>query len=191
MVSIHQASAEEQFPLDRVEGDFGGWARASLGNQAVELCGRALCAHPAALLKAFAAVHRTPLCWPERNRGLFAALRADRLGFHTLSASAPTGTVGPLNATGLTSLAPLGFVLEAFVGEKHLFAGREYKFGSTFGALQDLVMIFHTLLRLRLRTGEAAAQPRANRAPCTRLELRMSLARSPEAAWNNRTDALA
>jgi len=151
---------------------------------------RALCAQPAPLLKTFAAVHRTSLRWPERNRRLFAALRADRLGFHALNGSGGGRAVGSLHAVRLTRLAPLRFVLEAFVGEKHLLAGSEYEFSSTFGALQDLVMIFHTLLRVRLRTGEAAAQPRANRAPCTRLDLRMSLARSPEAVWNDLTDTL-
>jgi hypothetical protein len=152
---------------------------------------RTLCAHPAPLLKALAAIHGTSLRWSERNGCLLAALRADRLSFHALHSSGGGRAVGSLHAVRLTRLAPLGFVLEALVGEKHLFAGREYKFGSTFGALQDLVMIFHTLLRLRLRTGEAAAQPRANRAPCIRLDLRMSLACSPEAVWNDPTDALA
>ena len=149
-----------------------------------------MCTQPAPLLKAFSAVHRTSLRWPERDRRFFAALRADRFGFHALNGSAGGRTVGSLHAVCLTRLAPLRFVLEAFVGEKHLLASGEYEFGSTIGALQDLVMIFHTLLRLRLRTGEAAAQLRANRAPCIRFDPRISLARSPEAVWNDPTGKL-
>jgi hypothetical protein len=43
-------------------------------------------------------------------------------------------------------LAPLGFVLEALIAEKHLFAGGEDKFPPALAALQDLVLVFHTLL---------------------------------------------
>jgi hypothetical protein len=51
-----------------------------------------------------------------------------------------------LRAGGLASLAPLGLVLEALVGEKHLFAGGEDKLPSALSALQDPIVIFHMLL---------------------------------------------
>jgi hypothetical protein len=52
-----------------------------------------------------------------------------------------------LRAIGFAGFATLGLVLETLVREEHLLAGREHEFGSTIGAFQDLVMVFHTLLR--------------------------------------------
>jgi hypothetical protein len=52
-----------------------------------------------------------------------------------------------LRALGFAVLAPLGLVFEALVGEKHLFTGGEDKFLIAFRTLQDLIVIFHTLLR--------------------------------------------
>lgn len=111
------------------------------------------------LLKAFAAVHRTTLRRLEGNCRFLPALRADSLGFHALDA-APVA-VGALGSIRLAGLAPLGLVLEALVGEKHLLTGGEDKLRPALGAFQDLVMVFHTLLRGRVRTEE----PASGRAP--------------------------
>ncbi|HEV2523453.1 MAG TPA: hypothetical protein VGT24_13825 [Candidatus Acidoferrales bacterium] len=52
-----------------------------------------------------------------------------------------------LGALGFAVLAPLGLILEALIGEKHLLAGGEDELLTTFRALQDLIVVFHTLLR--------------------------------------------
>ena len=97
------------------------------------------------LLKTFAAIDGTSLGGPKRDRGFFSALRADCLRFYSLNATRTRFcALGPICFAGL---APFGLILEAFVREKHLLAGSENKLGSTIGALQDLVMVFHTLLR--------------------------------------------
>jgi hypothetical protein len=44
-------------------------------------------------------------------------------------------------------LTPLGFILETLIGEKHLFAGGENKLLTAIGTLQNLIVVFHTLLR--------------------------------------------
>jgi hypothetical protein len=65
---------------------------------------------------------------------------------------------GARRAIGFARLAPLGLVLKAFVGEKHLLAGGEDELSRTFSALQNPVMVFHTLLQSRAGTGVAAEQ---------------------------------
>jgi len=62
-----------------------------------------------------------------------------------------------LGAFGFAVLAPLGLVFKSLVGEKHLFAGGEDKFLTAFRALQDLIVIFHMLLRGSTLVGEPAA----------------------------------
>jgi hypothetical protein len=62
-----------------------------------------------------------------------------------------------LRALGFAFLAPLGLVFEALVGEKHLFAGGEDELLTAFRALQDLIVIFHTLLRGSTLVGEPRA----------------------------------
>jgi hypothetical protein len=52
-----------------------------------------------------------------------------------------------LRTLGFAVLTPLGLVFEALVGEEHLFAGGENKLLTAFRTLQDLIMVFHTLLR--------------------------------------------
>src|SRR5882724_4815188 len=54
--------------------------------------------------------------------------------------SPATATFGPLRFTGLTSL---GLVLEALVGEKHLFAACEHELRTALRTLQHLVVVFH------------------------------------------------
>jgi hypothetical protein len=92
-----------------------------------------------ALLEAFAAEDRPSLGWAERNGGVLTALGAGGFGFRP-HLSAATAAFGALGFAGFTSF---GFVLEPFVREKHLFAGRKYKLGAALRTLQDLVMEFH------------------------------------------------
>jgi hypothetical protein len=82
------------------------------------------------LLEAFPAKYRTALGGTKRHRRFFTALgtigfcfRSHRRG--VAATSIPSAAFGSLR---LTAFAALGFVLEAFVGEKHLLAGRKYKF---------------------------------------------------------------
>jgi hypothetical protein len=74
------------------------------------------------LLKALAAIDGTTLSGLERDRSLFPALRAGRLGFRSLDTGTLAGSVGALSLAGLT---PLGLILEALVCEEHLFSGGE------------------------------------------------------------------
>ena len=73
------------------------------------------------------------------------------------------GRTWDLRPLGFAVLAPLGLVLEALVGEKHLFAGRENKLLTAFRTLQYLIVIFHTLLRGSTLVGEPTAPPVAVR----------------------------
>ena len=96
--------------------------------------------HRSPLLETLAAEHRASLRWPKGNRGFLPALRAAGLGFRTHRAAV---SARGLRALGLAGLATFRLVLEALVGEKHLFAGGKYKLGATLRALQNLVMEFH------------------------------------------------
>jgi hypothetical protein len=113
--------------------------------------------HRPPLLETLAAVDWAPLRGLERNRGFLPALRAHGLGLDALNA-AVRGRSSALRSRGFARLAPLGLVLEALVGEKHLLAGGEDKLRPTVRALQDLVMIFHGPLRGLARTGQATRQ---------------------------------
>src|ERR1700723_3847946 len=106
------------------------------------------------LLETFAAIYRSSLCRLERNGCFFSALRTHRLGFDTLYAAGTS--CGARRAISLARLAPLGLILEALVGEKHLLAGGENELSRTFSALQNPVMEFHTLLHSLAGTGVAA-----------------------------------
>jgi hypothetical protein len=96
----------------------------------------------------------------EGDRSLLAALRANGLGFDALVAARTRDRA--LRAVRFAGLAPLGLVLEALIGEKHLFAGGENKFSTAIGALQDLIVVFHSLLRDLAGTGQAAVQPKSD-----------------------------
>jgi hypothetical protein len=96
-------------------------------------------AHGPPLLKALAAIHRAPLRRPEWNGCFLSALRAVRFRFRPHRTAAPAA-FGSLRLAGF---ATLWFVLEAFVGEKHLFAGGKYELRTTLGTLEDLIVIFH------------------------------------------------
>jgi len=69
-------------------------------------------------------------------------LRAGGLGFrsHLGGSASASSAFGTLR---LACLASLGFVLEAFVGEEHLFASRKNELGTALRALQDLIVVFH------------------------------------------------
>src|SRR5256885_1891308 len=98
------------------------------------------CANSATLLEAFPAENRPPLGGTEGHSGLFPTLRAIRLGFRAHRRAAAEVPFGTLR---FTRFAPFGLIFEPFIGEKHLFARSEYKFGATLRTLQDLVVIFH------------------------------------------------
>jgi hypothetical protein len=49
----------------------------------------------------------------------------------------------PVGSSRFAMLAPLWFVSEAFVGEKHLLASSEDKLRTAISAFQDLIVVFH------------------------------------------------
>jgi hypothetical protein len=83
-------------------------------------------------------------------------LRAGRFGFRPLRVIALT-LARALRAFGFAVLTPLGLIPESLIGEKHLFAGGENKLLTAFRTLQDLIMVFHTLLRGSTLVAEPAA----------------------------------
>src|SRR5260370_8019104 len=98
-------------------------------------------AHRSALLEAFPAKHRPPLCGTEGDCGFLPALRA--IGFcfraHRGGVTAATAALRPF---GLATFATLGFVLKALVREKHLFAGGKNKFTTAPPHFHHLVSAF-------------------------------------------------
>lgn len=92
-------------------------------------------------LEAFSAEHWPSLRRFERNGRLFPALRASRLRFRSNWRSAAASST--FSSFRFARFAPLGLVLESLVGEKHLFASSEYKFGATLRTLQYLIVEFH------------------------------------------------
>ena len=123
------------------------------------------------MLETFAAINRPPLSGLKGHGRLLAALGADRRGFHAL------GTVAAqrLVALAFTGLAPLGLVLEAFVGVKELLARGKHEIRAAVDALQDPVLVLHASPPCSNRP--ARRQPRQTRS--VRLSLsRLSLAAS-------------
>ncbi len=110
--------------------------------------------HGPPLLEAFPAKNGPPLRRAERNRGFFSALRAGRFGLRPLVVRA---LARARRALGFAVLTPLGLILEALVGEEHLFAGGENKLLTAFRTLQNLIVVFHTLLRGSTLVAEPAA----------------------------------
>src|SRR5258707_9868978 len=108
-------------------------------------------AHRPALLEAFPAKHRPALCGTEGNCGFLPALRAVGLRFRAHRRGVTTAALGAL---GLASFAAFRFVFEAFVGEKHLFAGGKNEFSTALRALQHLVVVFHDPLSPWSRAGQ-------------------------------------
>jgi hypothetical protein len=109
------------------------------------------------LLKTFAAEDGPALRRAERDGSLLSALRAGCFGFRPLKVTGAISWTRALRALGFAVLAPLGLVFEALVGEKHLFACGEDEFLAAFRTLQDLIVIFHTLLRGSTLVGEPTA----------------------------------
>jgi hypothetical protein len=97
-------------------------------------------AHGAALLEALAAKDRATLRGAEGNRSFLTALRAAGFGFR---ANRRRRSAYRFGALGLAGFAAFGLILEALVGEKHLFAGSEHKFRTALRALQNLIVVFH------------------------------------------------
>jgi hypothetical protein len=91
--------------------------------------------------------------------------------------------IAGLRSYRLAGLTPLGLVLKAFVGEKHLLAGGENEFSPAFPALQDLIVVFHTLLRDLVCTGQGAVRVRAREFLNAGIHSRRSYARWHEIAW--------
>src|SRR5258708_16541830 len=116
-------------------------ARGTRSARRPALCRRTT--HGPPLLEAFTAEHGTPLRRAERNCCFLPALRAGRFGLRPLEVPLARA----LRAFGFAVLAPLRLAFEALVGEKHLFAGGENKLLTAFRTLQDLIVVFHTLLR--------------------------------------------
>ncbi|MGB2623678.1 MAG: hypothetical protein WA857_19660 [Candidatus Acidiferrum sp.] len=57
--------------------------------------------------------------------------------------SAATSAAAAFRSFGFAALTPFWFVLETFVGEKHLFAGSKNKLSAAFRTLQDTIVVFH------------------------------------------------
>jgi hypothetical protein len=100
-----------------------------------QLLDRLSCAHRPALLEAFPAEYRTPLCRPERYSGFLAALRTVGFCFRAHLQSACDAWPGTLGASCFAPFTSLRFVFETFVGEKHLLAGSKYKLGAALRTL--------------------------------------------------------
>jgi hypothetical protein len=96
------------------------------------------------LLKAVAAKHGSSLRWPERNRGLFSALRTDGAGLGSRRTALPASACSKIRSPlCLAGFAPLGLVPELLIVEKHLFPGGKNKVRSAVDALQHLVLKLH------------------------------------------------
>src|SRR5713226_4842157 len=100
-------------------------------------------AHRPALLEAFPAKHRPPLCGTEGNCGFLPALRAVCLRFRTHRRGVNPATAAALGPLGLATFAALLFVLESLVGKKHLLAGSKNEFSTALRTLQHSIVIFH------------------------------------------------
>ena len=84
------------------------------------------------LLETFSAIDRTALRRLEGDGCLLPALRTGRFRFGSLEIVA---LARGLSAFCFAVLAPLRLILEAFIGEKHLFAGGEDELRIAFRAL--------------------------------------------------------
>jgi hypothetical protein len=98
------------------------------------------------LLEAFAAEHRAALGWTEGDCGVFPTLRAVSFRFRTDLQAAHDARSGTLGSSGFASFTTFWFVLEAFVGEEHLFARSENELGAALRTFQDPIVKFHEAL---------------------------------------------
>ncbi|HEV2288054.1 MAG TPA: hypothetical protein VGR81_03785 [Candidatus Acidoferrales bacterium] len=115
------------------------------------------------LLETLATINWPALRRLERHSRFLAALGTDSLGLDALDARRGR-TCRTLGANRFTSLASLRFVFEALVGEKHLFAGGEYKFRTAFRTFQDLIVVFHGPLRGVASTSSNTLRPEPDHA---------------------------
>src|SRR5215470_17706815 len=98
-------------------------------------------------LEAFLAEDRTALRRLEGDRGLLAARRAIRDGFHPLPSDGASRTAGPF---AFARFAALRFVLEVLVGEKLLLSRRPDKLRAAVHALKDPILALHRSLPRRV-----------------------------------------
>jgi len=94
-------------------------------------------------LKTLPAQYGPPLCRPEGDGRVFAALRATGARLSPTDAAVVSGCSESGNAFRLTILAALGFVLELFIVEEELLASGEDEIRTAVDALQNLVLEFH------------------------------------------------
>ena len=99
--------------------------------------------HRPPLLEAFPAKNRAPLAGTEWHRGLLAAMRTNRRGFHLGVGVRGADTPHHRNPLVFARLAAFGFVFKLFIVEKELFTRREDKLCSTINTLQYLVLELH------------------------------------------------
>jgi hypothetical protein len=83
------------------------------------------------------------LSWPEGNCRFLTALRASRFCFRSYLSGASASRTTTFGSLGFAAFATLRFVLESFIGEKHLLAGCKYKLGTAFRTLQNPIVEFH------------------------------------------------
>ena len=89
----------------------------------------------ATLLEALAAKNRASLCGPEGDSRILSTLGTRRFRFGAHLRGAATSTCTAFSAFGFAALAPFRLVLETFVGEKHLLAGRKNKLSAALRTL--------------------------------------------------------
>jgi hypothetical protein len=112
-------------------------------------------------------------------------LRANGLRFDALKIARRRRTA--LRSSCFTSLAPLGLVFEALIGEEHLFAGSEDEFSPTVRALQDFVVIFHGPLRGLARSRQVGRQAMSDETEVPWGRRRFLLAGWHKTAWRTPT----
>ena len=122
-------------------------------------------------LKALAAKYGTALSRLEGNGCFLAALRTNGFGLDSLRADRARTIAVALCAAALARLTAFGLVLEAFVREEHLLAGREDKLCSAVSALQNFIVIFHVLLRDPAGRGRQLCRANQRRTEAARVNL--------------------
>jgi hypothetical protein len=115
------------------------------------------------LLEALPTENWPALCGLERDGGFLAAAGTVGPGFHS-GTNHGVSRAGRGNPFGLAGLATFGFVLEVFIVEEQLFAGRKDEVSAAVNTLQNLVLEFH---------GELLPSARDPK-PWTRVKLQLS-----------------
>lgn len=94
------------------------------------------------MLEAFAAKNWPSLGGLKWDRGLFATVRTNGMGFHS-NGVRPVPRPHHCCPLGLAFAAALWLILELFVVKKKLFPGREDEIGPAVRAFQYLVLEIH------------------------------------------------